>query len=217
MATISYAILVNDELEEIKQLLEFLIENKEADDEIVVLMDFVASMSVTLKKLKTHQYVTKLAQDLKIKLEFHPLNKDFSKQKNYLNSKCVKDYIFNIDADELLTAELIANIHPILEQNPDIELFWLPRVNKVEGITPEHIVKWGWRVDENGDVNYPDWQPRVYKNIERIKWVKPVHERLVGMRTMTNFPADKSLALLHYKTIDRQEKQNLFYSGIQRI
>jgi len=217
MTTISYAILVNDELEEIKKLVEFLSENKKEDDEIVVLFDLEVGVDYSLKKMKTYQYVTGLARAGTIRYDSNPLNKDFAQQKNYLNTLCRKDYIFNIDADEMLTEFLMENVHSIIEGNQGVDLFWLSRVNKVNGITDEHIRKWGWYVDEDGDVNYPDWQPRIYKNIERLKWAKPVHERLFGATTMTKFPLDKSLAILHYKDIEKQEKQNEFYSKIPRI
>ena len=32
--------------------------------------------------------------------------------------------------------------------NDIIEMLLVPRVNTVEGLTQEHIQKWGWRVDE---------------------------------------------------------------------
>jgi len=82
----------------------------------------------------------------------------------------------------------------------------------VEGLTEEHVIKWGWRVDENGRVNYPDSQSRIVKNIPPIKWVNKVHERLVGARTEIELP--EGYDLLHHKTIERQERQNLFYSNL---
>jgi hypothetical protein len=40
----------------------------------------------------------------------------------------------------------------------------VPRVNTVKGITQEHIQKWGWIVDNQGRVNWPDLQWRIYAN-----------------------------------------------------
>ena len=48
------------------------------------------------------------------------------------------------------------NIKEILEVNPSIDLYWVPRVNTVEGLTQEHINKWGWQINEKGWVNFPD-------------------------------------------------------------
>ena len=102
----------------------------------------------------------------------------------------------------------------ILETNPDIEAYWVPRVNTVAGITDEHITKWGWRIDEQGWVNFPDWQMRIYRNLETIYWIKPVHEQLKGYTKFANLPAEEKYALYHPKDIGRQEKQNAFYETI---
>jgi hypothetical protein len=63
--------------------------------------------------------------------------------------------------------------------------------------TQNHILKWGWRVNEKGWVNYPDYQQRIFKNIDRIKWVNKVHERIVGARTTEPFPDGFNLNLIH--------------------
>ena len=61
-----------------------------------------------------------------------------------------------VNLDE--TERLIKNIKSILEANPTIDLFWIPRVNTVEGLTQEHIDKWSWQVNDKGWVNFPDYQ-----------------------------------------------------------
>ena len=80
--------------------------------------------------------------------------------------------------------------------------------------TDTHIAKWGWRVSEDGWVNFPDWQMRVYRNDDNIYWVKPVHEQLKGYTKFANLPAEEKYALYHAKDIGRQEKQNQFYDTI---
>ena len=102
----------------------------------------------------------------------------------------------------------------ILEANEDTEAFWVPRVNTVAGITDAHIAKWGWRVDDQGWVNFPDWQMRIYRNKEEIYWIKPVHEQLKGYTKFANLPPEEKFALYHPKNIGRQEKQNKFYETI---
>ena len=102
----------------------------------------------------------------------------------------------------------------ILEANDDTEAFWVPRINTVAGITDEHIAKWGWRVSEDGWVNFPDWQMRIYRNKETIYWIKPVHEQLKGYTKFANLPAEEKFCLHHPKDIGRQEKQNAFYETI---
>ena len=87
-------------------------------------------------------------------------------------------------------------------------------VNKVIGITEEHIRKWNWNVNEHGWVNWPDPQWRIYKNVDYIKWENKVHEKLVGYKTISNLPIDVSFSLHHIKDIERQEKQNSYYDSL---
>ena len=121
-------------------------------------------------------------------------------------------FIFQIDADELLYEEFLQYLPEILRNNPEVQLFCLPRINTVEGLTQEHIQKWGWRVNDEGWVNYPDYQWRIWKNKPEIKWKNKVHERLSGWKTIANLP--HGYDLMHPKTIERQERQNNFYNTI---
>jgi hypothetical protein len=36
----------------------------------------------------------------------------------------------------------------ILEANPDVDVYLVPRINTVSGLTEEHIQKWKWRIDK---------------------------------------------------------------------
>ena len=138
----------------------------------------------------------------------------FADWKNHLTSLCSGDYIFQIDADEVPNPILINNIHSILETNPEVDVYHVPRVNTVEGLTDEHIKKWRWRVNDQGWVNWPDYQMRVYKNNSTIKWKNKVHEVLEGHTKFSAFPPQEELALYHPKNIKRQEQQNEFYEKI---
>ena len=90
----------------------------------------------------------------------------------------------------------------------------MPRINTVEGITPEHIQKWGWRLDENKRINFPDYQSRLLKNISYIKWENKVHEVIKGYKIESRLPPDNMFCLIHPKTIKKQEIQNAFYKNI---
>jgi hypothetical protein len=202
--TISYAISVCNEIEEIKKLVSFLQLHKRKEDEIVILYDFGGTEEV-LKYLDS--------------LEDVPVVKDnfkghFADWKNKLSMCCKGDYIFQIDADELPNEELINNIPYILEINQEVDAFLVPRVNTVEGLTPQHIEKWGWEVNEKGWVNFPDYQWRIYRRTENITWINKVHERLTGFKTISNLPPTEEYSLYHPKTIDRQEKQNNYYDTL---
>jgi len=208
---LSYAITTHNEYDEINKLLEFLIHNTDEEDEIVILDDYSDERTQEVFTSWVQQYGDKRI----IKIEQRSLNKDFAAQKNYLNSICGGDYIFNIDADETPHPILVSQIKQILEIN-DVDLIWIPRVNTIKGVTEEHIKKWGWRVNDKGWVNYPDYQSRVYRNTDLIKWVKLVHEHIEGVKTYSHLPPQEDLSLYHHKTIAKQEEQNKFYSTLMR-
>jgi len=203
---ISYAITVCNELEEIKRLIEFLYVNKRQKDEICVLVDKPKASKELLFELYKYETTRWIV------LKEDEFKGHFADWKNQLMDICLGDYIFQIDADELPNEYLIKSLPEILETNSSVEAYVVPRVNTVEGLTPEHIAKWGWHVNENGWVNWPDYQWRIYKNTPDIKWKNKVHEIIEGYKTMAQLPAYEDLALYHPKTIQRQEKQNNFYS-----
>ena len=206
---LSYAITTHNEYDEINELLGLLIHHIDKDDEICILDDYSDERTQEVFRSWTQQYGDKV----NIKIKQRALNKDFATHKNYLNSMCSGDYIFNMDADEKPHDALLNQIKPILEMN-EVELVWIPRVNTVDGITDEYIKRCGWRVTEKGWVNYPDYQARLYKNVEHIKWVRPVHEYIDGAKTYSHLPPYEELSLYHHKTIEKQEQQNRFYGEI---
>jgi hypothetical protein len=220
MPSISYAITVCNEHVELDRLLTQLLPSIRDEDEIVVQMDVVPNdlSNLSEDKKKVLGYIMNLQEQGKIRSILHPLNNDFATFKNNLKGLCTKDYIFQIDADEYLSDTLLLNISDILEVNPAIDIYVVPRINTVEGLTQEHIQKWGWKLDENGWVNYPDYQVRLCKNIPQFKWVGKVHERILGddgfNANVSFLPKGYDLELIHPKTIDRQEKQNNFYNTL---
>ena len=205
MPSISYAITACNEHVELDRLLEQLTEHIRPEDEIVVQIDSINATTEVMAILA--KYHNKIHNSISF-----ALMGDFSSFKNNLKAHCTKDFIFQIDADEYLSEELILSIAEILELNPDIDLYVIPRINTIEGLTQEYIQKWGWGVNQNGWVNYPDYQFRLFKNIPEIKWINKVHERLVGAKTLVPLP--EGYDLIHPKTIERQEKQNNFYNTL---
>ena len=205
---ISYGITVCNELTEIQKLISFLLEHKRDEDEIVVTLDATNGLEAVRDYLK---YTSASRKEF----DWHswPFDGDFSDLKNYTKKNCSGDYIFHLDADEIPHEILIEQLPTILETN-DVDLIWIPRVNTVEGITQEHIDKWGWKVSSKGWVNYPDYQARVYRNVDSIHWTRKVHEYIVGTKEYSHLPPHEELSLYHHKTIDKQEQQNRLYSDI---
>jgi hypothetical protein len=144
-------------------------------------------------------------------------------------------------------------LEEIITTNPTIDLYFLPRVNIVRGLTHRHIAQYGWNVtqmagyrtsqqldpnsdeyqvlfdygmiekEENGYVTYnqpiiqfPDYQGRIYRNSPDIKWAGKIHERIVGAKSFSTFPADPEYAIQHFKDIKRQEEQNSLYEQLQK-
>lgn len=207
---ISYGITVKDEIVEIQKLLNFLLKNKRQQDEIVILYDSKNGSTSVEEYLRANS----VNDDCGFKWYLYPFDNHFADFKNHLNSWCTGDYIFQIDADEVPDDEFIKQLPSILENNSSIEVFLVPRINTVKGLTQDHIREWRWNVDENGWVNWPDYQWRIYKNNDSIKWVNKVHERLDGYKHYSLLPANETFALHHPKTIERQEKQNSYYDTL---
>jgi hypothetical protein len=214
MPSISYAITACNEHVELDRLLSQLLPSIRDEDEIIVQMDASPHDKYHLPedKKKVLWYIMNLQEQGRIRVALCPLNNDFATFKNNLKGLCTKDYIFQIDADEYLSEELLTYLPAILEDNHSIEMFSVPRINTVDGLTEQHIRQWGWRVDDKGWVNYPDYQNRILKNNPEIQWKNKVHEVLIGARTITSLPP--GFDLIHPKTIDRQEKQNNYYNTI---
>ena len=203
---ISYGLTVCDEHEEIKNLIEYLIGRIDHEDEIVVVYDSNRVTDEVLDVLNIYPSVM-----------YHPFNfqQNFLENKNFLNSKCTGDYIFQIDADEIPEEFLVENLKAVLEANP-VDLILTPRKNLVPGLTENHIKQWGWRVTEQGWVNWPDTQKRIYRNTPDIKWSgHQVHGMVDGYKTFVSLPESEEWSIIHNKTLDRQEKQNERYYKIE--
>lgn len=212
---ISYAITVAYEMDYFKDLFEFILKHKDTDDEIVILHDFDASIQ---ERKEVAQYILSKETRRDIKYIQDSFKGDFATWKNLITSHCSGDWVFQIDADEMPNEFLINNLKEVLRLNPQFELFLVPRINTVEGLTMEHIKKWRWKVENmNGHeaVNFPDYQTRIYQKNPRIKWFGNVHEVITGHTLYSLLPAEEEWCLYHHKTIDRQEKQNAYYDTIQ--
>ena len=208
---ISYGITVHNEAEKLNRLLELLIHKTDPEDEIVICVDGEDDAVEHVLRSWTQQYGH---EDMKvIKVYQRKLNGDFAAQKNSVIENSTGDYIFHIDADEYPHEILLKQIKEILEVN-DVDLIWVPRVNTVEGITEEHMRVWRWKTTEQGWINYPDFQSRIFRNREDIRWRRKVHEQIEGCKTYAHLPPHEELSLYHPKDIKKQEEQNNFYSTL---
>jgi glycosyltransferase involved in cell wall biosynthesis len=204
---ISYGLTVCNEHEEINNLINYLLERIDEEDEIVVIYD---------QNRVTNEVMDVLSQH-KEKVLSHPFNfqQNFLENKNFMNSKCTGEYIFQIDADEIPEDFLVRNLKTVLESNP-VDLLITPRKNLVPGLTQDHIKRWNWQVTQQGWVNWPDAQKRIYKNTPDIKWSgHQIHGMVEGFKTFATLPFEEEWSIIHNKTLERQEQQNDRYNQIE--
>ena len=201
---ISYGITVHNEAEELQKLLQVLNKNIDKEDEIVVCVDGDDEKVEAVLGESLDSWQNYIVYKRK-------LNGNFAEHKNSVIEKASGDYVFHIDADEYPNEILIQQLKEILEIN-EVDLIWIPRVNTIEGMKQEHVQKWGWRITGKGWVNYPDYQARVFRRDKSIRWTRPLHEYITGCKTYAHLPPHEELSLYHPKTIQKQEKQNLFYN-----
>lgn len=199
---VSYAICVCDEYQELSTLLKFLMRNIIHCDEIVVLIDESKCTPLVYAILYEHQKFIRV-----FKRNF---DGDFSEHKNYLNSKCNGRYIFNLDADEVPNILLMNNLYSILSTGADV--IFVPRMNIVLGYTPGPLFH---LQDDNGFLNWPDYQSRIYKNDPtRIKWSGKVHEKITGAETQLQLNPIPVISIAHVKTYEKCIKQAAHYDSL---
>jgi hypothetical protein len=203
---LSYAICVCDEAFELRNLLAFLVEVKDPEDEINVLVD---TGRVTDK-------VRKVLGKYKSEIVVHEREfcGNFSTHRNYHNSLCTGDYIFVIDADEIPMETLVRNVKTMITEAKS-ELIYVPRLNICPGYTQKwNTNKHGFNINENGWINWPDHQGRIYKNSSQIEWANGVHETVTGAEGVVALQPNPQLALWHVKTVERQDRQHDFYEKL---
>ena len=201
MVKISYAICVCNEDREINSLINFLLKVKDEEDEINILVDSTKVTPQVRDVLKSY--------DDKIVVNEREFDGKFSDHRNYHASKCTGDYIFAIDADEMPQEALIMNIKSF-----EGDIMYIPRINICPGYTAEWLDNHKFNLNENGWINYPDYQGRYYKNNGKIKWENDLHEKLVGSDNIARVDAKPLVSILHIKTVERQDKQGEYYDSL---
>jgi len=209
---ISFFVTAYNEYEDLKRLLAQLTQVMSYTDELVIQLDNKATVEVITL---VDEFIEKNKDNFEIKKCHFDLNGDFASFKNNGKSYCTKEWIFQIDSDETLSETFCNILHQVLESNEEIDLISVPRINIVKGLEQSDVIKWGWRLNNQGWVNFPDFQNRIFRNKPEIKWENKVHEKIVGWKTYAELPCeDDSYALYHIKDIDRQRAQNEFYSTL---
>lgn len=123
-----------------------------------------------------------------------PFAGHFANQKNNAVMRAYTDWTLLIDPDELLSEGLAKKLRELIDQ--DIyDCYAIPRVEKRDG-------------KEITDI-YPDYQARLFRTY--CRYVRPVHEELVGYKKKCTLPSDHSCDLIHDKSLERHKRRNAVY------
>ena len=190
---ISFLITTHNEDKELdillEQLTEYLKDNPE--DEIVVLDDCSDNPN-TLELFKKY----KDSIDL-VKNRLDPMGGGFAEQKNFGNSCCSGDYIFQIDSDEYFTEDLLYGLKTLIAENPAVDLFLVPRINILRNITVNKAAPWGWHISkfdgfEDTDVYHDNSEEYAFlKQYDFIKKEKRISDNQMEVTyelPVINFP-----------------------------
>lgn len=214
---ISYLITCGNETDTLRNLLQRVLMYREINDEIIVVRDAKYSNSSDETSRILYENLSTKADVFIYRRE---LGTDYSAQKNWGANQCKGTFIFQIDGDECPTVNLLLNIKDIIRSNPNVEAFWIPRINDYRGVTEQHAKHWGWRLTISPTykrplVNWPDFQCRCFLNVpDRIQWVGRLHERIQGNKNYVYLPPEEDLALYHDKTIEKQMETNVRYNAV---
>lgn len=100
----------------------------------------------------------------------HPLEGDFSAQRNRMLENCSGEWIIYLDADERLTSESWEKMR---------------LMTAFEGCNGWYLPRMTFYPDQNhcriGYGLWPDLQLRLFKNTPNLKFINKIHEQIVGM------------------------------------
>lgn len=233
---ISYLITYHNQSETVLNTIERIHKYTPLTDQILPVWDSVNGNKETFNLVnKWHSICISEGRKDFLHNQLIPFNDNYSVHKNLVtdlsnnmaNDQLPRsDFFFQIDGDEIPSITLLENLHTILNDNPNMELIYVPRINDFRGITEEHAKQWGWRLTEmeffrpsenkrvkSLVVNVPDYQGRIYKNVpDRIKWEGRLHEKIEGHTEYSFLPAEEDYSLYHDKTIEKQIETNLKYN-----
>ena len=199
---LSYLVTTHNETDCLDTLLSKLTSTKKTNHEIVLLDDY-SDNPTTISIIEKYKS--------SINFQQKKLQNDYGAHKNYGISLCKGEWIFQIDADELPTDVLLENIDVLLQSNANNETLWLPRLNYFVGVTQTDIEMWGWNY-QDGMINFPDYQSRLFKNLPHIRYERRLHEKVEGYKSYAFIPPQKDIALIHNKTIEKQRETNMKYN-----
>jgi hypothetical protein len=195
---ITYSVQVCNESRELFSLLNFLIKT----------IDYIDNIHVVVDSLHKTERVQKVIEYFKeyITVFERPFD-TFCKNSQYHADVATGDYIFGIDADEMPQELLIKSIKQVISTTGS-EIIFVPRINIHPGMTQEFLHTCGqFKLNEMGWINWPDFQGRVYKNADYIKFTQEIHTKLTGSDKVIGLKPVPQLALWHIKSMEKQQSR----------
>lgn len=194
---LTYTIQVCNESRELYSLLNFLSKVIDDEDEINVVVD---SNRVTDKVRCVLEHFMK-----RINVHERPFD-NFKANSDFHIEKATGDYIFHIDADEMPQELLIKNLKNIIKESGS-EVIAVPRINIDPGYTQAFLDRCKYNINEFGWINWPDFQTRIFKKCDHIKWTDEMHTKLSGTNKFVAIKAEPKLAMWHIKSIEKEENR----------
>lgn len=194
---LTYTIQVCNESRELYSLLNFLTKVIDDEDELNVVVDsnrITERIELVLEHFKERINIFKRPFD------------DFCKNSQFHADNANGEYIFGIDADEMPQEMLIKNIKKIIEES-GAEIIAIPRINIDPGYTEEFLNRCNYSMNQYGWINWPDYQMRVYKKCDHIRWSDEMHTKLTGSDKVIALRDEPKLALWHIKSIEKEENR----------
>lgn len=203
---ISLGLMTHNEIEELQFLFDWLRPYRDIFHEVVVVDDF------------SEEPVRPLVEAFGGKVLERSLEGDFSAQRNYLKRNCTGDFIFILDPDEIPHPTLMKSLRRVVNQMESCSaaVCSIPRLdhNYVSDhfIVPDIALFDQAALDEQAD----DYQTRIVRNSDEVKWVNKLHERVVGAVNGLKLSNRVECCILHPKYSQRMEGQGEFYDSISK-
>tara|TARA_B100000287_G_scaffold387405_1_gene395965 strand:+ start:801 stop:1445 length:645 start_codon:yes stop_codon:yes gene_type:complete len=194
---LTYTIQVCNESRELYSLLNFLKNTIDENDVVHVVVD-------SNRKTERIDLVLNEFKDF-IKMFERPFD-NFYENSTFHIEKCDTEYLFHLDADEMPQEFLIQNIKNIIEETGG-EIIAVPRINIDPGYTEKFLKECNYSINNLGWINWPDYQTRIFKKCDYIKWTNEMHTKLSGSEKVILLKDEPRIALWHIKSIEKEKSR----------
>jgi hypothetical protein len=135
------------------------------------------------------------------------LRGDFSEARNFLKSKCTKEWCLLVDPDEFLLEGQQEEFKKLISSldSSKYDAVRLPRINWADKEQTLQMEITGTK----------DYQFKLFKNVPYIRYVNKVHEVLRGCKNILDYPCLMTQHNQFWKTDERRIHQNQLYATIK--